>query len=121
MRQHGPASPKGLVRFQLLALRPLNFALMMTWPCDGCCKTRLRARPIVSVMELSDTGPTIRIKDLLVVVESFSAFVTMRAERLQLAGEEPIPIATMRFHVIRDRGQGRDAALQAECAQGLTA
>ena len=24
MRQHGPASPKGLVRFQLLALRPLD-------------------------------------------------------------------------------------------------
>jgi hypothetical protein len=46
---------------------------------------------------------------------------TVRAERLELAREEPIPIATMRFHVIRDRGQGRDAALQAECAQGLTA
>jgi hypothetical protein len=112
----------------LLALRPLNFALMMTWPCDGSCKTWLRARPIVSVMELSEgsrallaTGPTIRIKDLLVVVESFRAFVTMRAERLELAGQEPIPIATMRFHVVRDRGQGRDAALQAECAQGLTA
>ena len=69
MRPHGPALPKGLVRFQLLALRPLNFALMMTWPRDGCCKTRLIAWPIVSVMELSATGP--RIKDLRVVVESF--------------------------------------------------
>jgi hypothetical protein len=53
-------------------------------------------------MELSEgsrallaTGPTIRIKDLLVVVESFSAFVTVRAERLELAGQEQVPIAAV--------------------------
>jgi hypothetical protein len=49
----------------------------------------------VSVMELSATGPTIRIKDLLVVVESFSAFVKVRAERLELACQEQVPIAAV--------------------------
>ena len=72
-------------------------------------------------MELSATGPTIRIKDLLVVVESFSAFVTMRAERLQLAGEKPIPVATMGFHMVSPGRHGRNAAFQAKCAKRLAA
>jgi hypothetical protein len=45
----------------------------------------------------------------------------MRAQRLQLAGKEAIPIATVRFHVVGNGCDSRNAAAQAKRAERLFA